>query len=238
MKLKSAAGTRGSQSPHNAGPRLVSQLTGLYELYSHTTTCLQPYHTHISVHLDTHLFWSILQNIYWAIMSNQSCPHPARRGATCWCWMEVCVLLHTDQSLQSPGRILSGWGRRSSTWSSPAARPGRGRGSTRGTAGTRWPRPRSSRTWARVGSGSRVAVTPHSPAPLAAELVHDVLPDGVRVRHQPQLRLPLQWRGMKACLLGYTDSLITTNFPSLYLNFASSHSPALYLYLSSITFSY
>ena len=179
--LRGHGAVRGSQSLHNAGPRLVSQLTGLYELYSHTTTCLQPYHTHISVHLDTHLFWSILQNIYWAIMSNQSCPHPARRAATCWCWMEECVLLHTDQSLQSPGRILSGWGRRSSTWSSPAARPGRGRGSTRGTAGTRWPRPRSSRTWARVGSGSRVAVTPHSPAPLAAELVHDVLPDGVRV---------------------------------------------------------
>ena len=39
-------------------------------------------------------------------------------------------------------------------------------------------------------------------------------------------------------LLGYTNSLITTNFPSLYLNFASSHSPALYLYLSSITFSH
>ena len=102
-------------------------------------------------------------------------------GFSCYSYMTLGCC---RAPLSSPDQILSGLGRWSSTWPSPPRPPGTGQGSTRGTADTRWPRPRNSRT---PGPGKMLVITLHqtnSDRHLTAEVVHDISPDGFRIGDQ------------------------------------------------------
>ena len=103
-----------------------------------------------------------------------------KRRADC----EIFICKATLMLTGLPGRISSRWGRWSSTWSFPPDRQGRPRGNTRGTAGSHWPRPRSSRT---PGPGKMLVITPH--------------------QNKPLLMAPTEWP-LSTCLLAYFPACI------------------------------